>query len=290
MLKPDSLSMEVIQIDESSRKIHILLVKEAGTGHQKEIFAHMIIGADGSHSIVSRQKKMVSPRASDRFIGLRAYYDNCYFEPAANIIYDQLTLPGYVWFFPISKNRANMGMIVSKDNHLRTGRNPASIFKHIVNNHPAFNEVRKTPGLFDSIKGFPLNLGSSKGPRVKDGVVLVGDAASFINPLTGGGLFNAMLSGKQAALICAQGVQKNDVSVKTLKLYEKWWKKSLSPSFFYYSLMKCCLRKEKIASWWLSCCTRNRVCANLFLSVYGNPLPRLGPFNPFVLFKILTAK
>ena len=76
-------------------------------------------------------------------------------------------------------------MVVDDNSKRRTGRNPASIFKEIVANHPVFSVLRKTDGVFDSIRGYPLNLGFAKGHRVKDGVILAIDAASFINPLTG---------------------------------------------------------------------------------------------------------
>ena len=286
-----ALGMKLIQINKVSGNTHTLLLKDLETGFQREVRTRMIVGADGVHSVVSRQKKMVSLRRSDRFIGLRVYWDSDYFEPEIHVIYDKLTLPGYVWLFPIAQNKANIGMVVNDNSKRRTGRNPVSIFKEIVNKHPVFDGLRKKDGIFDSIRGYPLNLGSAKGSRVKDGVVLAGDAASFINPLTGGGIYNAMLSGKQASLLLAHALHKgNNTSERSLRIYDKWWKKSLNPSFFYSSLMKSCLKKEKTASWWLSCCARNRVCANLFLSVYGNPLPRLGPFNPYVLFKILTLK
>ena len=285
-----ALGMKLIQINKVQGNTHTLLLENVETGFQREIRTRMIVGADGVHSVVSRQNKMVTPRESDRFIGLRVYCDSDYFAPEIHIIYDKLTLPGYVWLFPISRNKANIGMVVGNNSKRRTGLNPVSIFKEIVTNHPVFNGLRKKDGLFDSIRGYPLNLGSAKGPRVKDGVILAGDAASFINPLTGGGIHNAMLSGKQAALVSANCLRKNDVSEKALNIYEKRWRKRLSPSFFYSSLMKKCLQKEKTASWWLCSCAKNRIYANIFLSVYGNPLPRFAPFNPSVWSKVLTAK
>ncbi|MFX0205485.1 MAG: NAD(P)/FAD-dependent oxidoreductase, partial [Candidatus Hodarchaeota archaeon] len=255
-----------------------------------EISARVVIGADGSYSIVSRQKKMVSPRKSDRFIGLRVYWDNGFFEPVAHIIYDYLTLPGYIWLFPISKNRANIGMVVSQDSKRQAGRNMVSLFKDFVSRHHIFKELQKNGEIFDRIKASPLNLGSAKGRRVKNGVILVGDAACLINPLTGGGIFNAMLSGKQAALVSASCLRKNDVSQRELKNYEKSLRKTLSASFFYSSFMKRCLQTEKTAYWWLQSCAKNRICANIFLSLFGNPMPPVSLINPLFLFKVLFPK
>jgi geranylgeranyl reductase family protein len=283
-----ALGMKVTKLAKIAQNGHILLLHERGTGYQREIHTRLIVGADGVHSTVARQKKMVSPEESDRFIGLRGYCDDDYFEPEIHIIYDRLTLPGYVWLFPVARNRANIGMILSKETKRRTGRNVLSVFKDIVRSHPVFNRLRKKDELFHHIKGFPLHLGSAKGPRVKDGVILAGDAASFINPLTGGGIFNAMLSGKIAALVSADCLRKNDLSKKALRVYEAWWNRKLSSSFFYSSIMKTCMKREKIALWWLRSCARNRIYANIFLSVYGNPLPRFGPLNPLFWVRLLT--
>ena len=284
------LGQKVIGVDRVSENTHSLLLREAGTGRQRKISTRMIIGSDGVHSIIARQERMVKPGRSHRFIGLRVYCHSDSFEPVVHIIYHRLTLPGYVWLFPISKNRANVGMVVSQGDKARTRRNILGIFKHVLTRHPVFTSLTENDKIFDKVRALPLNLGSAPGPRVKDGIILIGDAASFINPLTGGGIFNAMLSGKQSALVSANCLRKNDVSEKALKIYEKRWRKALAPSFFYSSLMKRCLQKEKTASWWLRSCAKNRIYANIFLSVYGNPLPRLGPFNPLVLFKALTTK
>jgi geranylgeranyl reductase family protein len=284
------LGMEVIRIDKVSENGHALLLRERETGHQYEILTRMIIGADGTHSIVSRQKNMVRPIGSDQFIGLRIYCDNDYFEPKTHIIYDKLILPGYVWLFPISETRANIGMVISKDNKWRTGQNMVNIFKDIMTRHPVFNRLSKQEEIFSKIKGFPLNLGSAKGSRVKDGVILVGDAAAFINPLTGGGIFNAMLSGKHAALVSAHCLGKNDVSEKALKIYDKWWGKTLSPSFYYSSLMKKFLESEKHANWWFSKCNQHRIFANFLISIYGNPVPRLFFLNPLYWLKVVVMR
>jgi flavin-dependent dehydrogenase len=67
-----------------------------------------------------------------------------------------------------------------------------------------------------------LNFGSQKHLKhVYDGAILVGDAAGFINPLTGGGIHNAIISAKLAARTAHEGLQQNDVSRANLQIYEQ---------------------------------------------------------------------
>jgi digeranylgeranylglycerophospholipid reductase len=56
---------------------------------------------------------------------------------------------------------------------------------------------------------------------VADNIIIVGDAAHHINPVTGGGITPAMKSGMLGGLIAADAVKQNDVSEKFLNQYVK---------------------------------------------------------------------
>ena len=53
-----------------------------------------------------------------------------------------------------------------------------------------------------------------------DNIMLVGDAASQVNPLTGGGITNGMLGGKFAGQVAAEAIKAGDCSKNFLKKYE----------------------------------------------------------------------
>ncbi len=76
-----------------------------------------------------------------------------------------------------------------------------------------------------------LPLGASSGKRTDDGLMLIGDAAGFVNPLTGGGIYNAILSGIKAAQIGVKALIEKDCSRKRMGEYETWWRKNLLPGF-----------------------------------------------------------
>ena len=57
--------------------------------------------------------------------------------------------------------------------------------------------------------------------HVYDGAILAGDAAGFINPLTGGGIHNAMISGELAAQTIDEALRAGDVSKSGLQVYEE---------------------------------------------------------------------
>jgi digeranylgeranylglycerophospholipid reductase len=61
---------------------------------------------------------------------------------------------------------------------------------------------------------------------VRDGFMLVGDAAHQANPISGGGIANAMIAGRIAGRVAAEAVRAGDVSERKLSAYPKEWRKA----------------------------------------------------------------
>lgn len=59
---------------------------------------------------------------------------------------------------------------------------------------------------------------------VKNGFVLCGEGANHVNPIHGGGIKEAIISGQMAADVIGQCLKKGDVSKKALsKFNNDWW-------------------------------------------------------------------
>ena len=61
---------------------------------------------------------------------------------------------------------------------------------------------------------------------VADGLIITGDAARVVDPLTGGGIYNAMYTGRLAAGVAADCIAKGDLSKNALMVYDKTWRAS----------------------------------------------------------------
>jgi flavin-dependent dehydrogenase len=185
-----------------------LVLKSTVTGRTRTIRTRLVIGADGAHSAVARCAKVPGSNDAGRLFGLRMYCDGPGFVPEMHIIYDRETLPGYVWLFPVAYTRANIGMLVTKEVLARHGRGVVGFFRQTIARQPLFRGLQLEPGRGEAVKGFPLPAGSTRATRVRDGILLAGDAAAFVNPLTGGGIFNALASGRLAARVGAASLKK----------------------------------------------------------------------------------
>ena len=87
---------------------------------------------------------------------------------------------------------------------------------------PDIKRRLKNGGQLHDVATWQLNFGSQKHlQHTFDGALLVGDAAGFINPLTGGGIHNAIISARLASQTIHNALMQGDTSRENLKVYEK---------------------------------------------------------------------
>ena len=114
-------------------------------------------------------------------------------------------LPGYFWIFPISDERVNIGVGMLLDDMDNQSIKLKEMLSYIINESYLSDRFTNATKIEKSQKGWLLPLGSPRGnkhsPRKNftDGCILVGDAASLIDPFTGEGIGNALMSGKLTA-------------------------------------------------------------------------------------------
>jgi len=68
--------------------------------------------------------------------------------------------------------------------------------------------------------------------------MLVGDAAHHNDPISGGGIVNAMIGGHLAAEVAVEAIQHDDVSAAFLKEYERRWDKEVGKVFKHLSRVR----------------------------------------------------
>ena len=71
-----------------------------------------------------------------------------------------------------------------------------------------------------------------------DGVLVAGDAAHMINPLSGGGIVNAMKAGRLAGRTAAAAIRAGDTSERRLSTYHAAWMKLLGDDHLKYYKIK----------------------------------------------------
>ncbi len=183
----------------------------------------MLVGADGAHSAVARQ---LAGRVMDRHnhVGsVRAYYANISgLDPNTTEVYfDKEFLPSYLWVFPLPGNTANVGFGMLSSEIAKRKADLKKLFYQFLERSPELQQRLGNAKQTSPLEGFGLPLGATDVTISGAGFILTGDAASLIDPISGDGIGNAMLSGKLAAEQVIQCFAANDFSAPFIKSYDR---------------------------------------------------------------------
>lgn len=182
-------------------------------GETAALRARIVIGADGATSVIARGLRRAEHPDQHSAVALRAYIEDIEELPHAVEFYlYREILPGYAWIFPTGEGRANLGLGMRLDKFRRIQGNLKEMLRHFLS-LPSIQKRLKRGGELTGVKTWQLTFGSLKEtPRVFDGALLVGDAGAFINPLTGGGIYNGLISAEIAADVIDQALRAGDTS------------------------------------------------------------------------------
>jgi geranylgeranyl reductase family protein len=192
-------------------------------GQQEELRSKIVLAADGAHSIVARKFGLANNPPEHFITATRAYYKGVTgMTDRIEIHLVKDLLPGYFWIFPLPNGEANVGLgMIIKDMKKKNMNLVEAQNKEIASN-PLFKERFKDAKLLGEIKGWNLPIASYHRKCFGSGFLLLGDAAGLIDPLSGEGVGNAMISARTAALVAVEALQKDDFSEKFLKKYDKY--------------------------------------------------------------------
>lgn len=227
-------------------------VKVRSFGETMDISCGCVVGADGYESQVGRWAG-INTNLAPRDI------TSCFQYRLTNIKHDpdycEFTLGskapgGYIWIFPKDEETANVGIGMQ----LTKLKDPADVKKHLDRFIQADPRLKKGKAL-EMVSG-AVSICAPIDRTVGDGILLVGDAARQIDPITGGGISNSCKAGKVAGEVLAKASRERNFSVDSLRRYENGWR-DLLENHLYRNWMA----KEKLVT--LSDDTFNKVIATL---------------------------
>ncbi|HEY4222329.1 MAG TPA: NAD(P)/FAD-dependent oxidoreductase [Myxococcota bacterium] len=184
--------------------------------------ADVILGCDGSPSVV--RKELGAPAFPDEHsaFAVRVYYDNLTLSrpDAYALFWEKELLPAYGWIFPLPGGRANVGLGLRSDQMAKSKEKLPTLLDRFCELPRAKAELAGGRRV-GRVKGHHLPFGSFTSPLVYDRAMLLGDAAGFINPLTGEGIEFALESGMLASAVVMAAASAGDFSARGLAEYER---------------------------------------------------------------------
>lgn len=192
-------------------------------GRDREVRARLVVGADGVASAVARAYRLRRP------IEVLPAFEAEY--PASPGDADQVEVylgsafaPGlFGWWIPDGAGGARVGLACTAG-AVSARERFERLLAHLERR---FGARLRNPTSF-LVSGIPIGV----LPRTHaDGVLLVGDAAAQVKPLSGGGIFTGMRCAQLAARTAESALSAGIVSAGALAPYEAAWRAELGEEF-----------------------------------------------------------
>ncbi len=206
-------------------------------GKEYDVHARIVIGADGIESKVGRwagidtSLKPIDIETCVQYLvaGVDINQEYCEFY-----IGNDLAPGGYIWIFPKGEGKANVGIGILGSKMGKFKPRPVDYLNSFL--EKKFPYAKIVEMVFG---GVPVSGSIEKTST--NGLILIGDAARQSDPITGGGILNAMDVGKIAGEAAFAAISAGDVSNEKLEeVYEKRWRSTTGHAIDLSLIVKNC--------------------------------------------------
>jgi digeranylgeranylglycerophospholipid reductase len=190
-------------------------------GDRRKVYADLTIAADGVESKFTRWCGM------DTTVPVREIMSSAQFlmtdidiDPYTTIFYlgNKVAPEGYLWIFPKGERTANVGIGISGKKSGPGHRARDYLERFVAEKFPNGKTIECVVGGVSVCRPLP--------ETVANGLMVIGDAARVVDPLTGGGIYNAMFTGRMAVQVGTAALAAEDVSREALMAYDRGWRES----------------------------------------------------------------
>ncbi len=196
-------------------------------GHKISISARLVLLATGANARILRVFGVLINR-NHSAIGARGYFrlTETIDESSMVVIYDRRLLPGYSWMFPLGQGIFNVGCGIFLDGGKKMahiGQNLKSFYKHV---QPLSRHLQMAEQIAP-IRTAPMRTGFQGARACAPGLLVLGEALGLTFPFVGEGVSSALESGRVAASVALEALEKNDFTSRILGNYERDLRKTL---------------------------------------------------------------
>lgn len=199
-------------------------------GNYTSIDTRLVIGGDGSRSMVAR--KIGLPTAQEAILAMGGEIDAEGLDPHLVEVFARPDLaPGWFgWTIPVGNRTSRIG-IGSSDWRLH----PRHLLERLTGQfeHLRARSFLRVQGGVIPVRPLHRVYGS--------GALLVGDAAGQVKPTSGGGIYTSVVSARLCAAMASQALEEGDLSDHSLARYQAIWMERLGVELLRSALLRCAL-------------------------------------------------
>lgn len=274
-------------------------IRHSGDGIQSRLMhkaeeltiqSKLVAGAEGDRSVVARQLGNFKKEKKHYCAGVRAYYKGVTGFHQKNFIelhFLKEFLPGYFWIFPLPNGEANVGAGMLSQEVSKRKINLKQVMLHAIQHHPVIAQRFQSAERISEIEGWGLPLGTKKRKLSGSNYLLTGDAASIIDPFTGEGIGNAMISSLHAADAIEEALRVNRFDAAQLKSYDNAVYKALWSELNLSASLQKLSKYEKLFNYVVNKANRNEAFRDMITCMFEDLNVREKLRNPKFYLKVL---
>lgn len=185
-------------------------------GTSVRLHAPLVVGADGRHSVVARALGLDAPAPWLRKTGLVAHYRNV---SGLDDFGEMHVGQGfYAGLAQLEDGLTNVAVVASDKAVERRDGSIETFFSESLRGLPDVARKLENAERVGGLRG--VGAMAHRARRTSgDGFLLVGDAASFLDPFTGEGIYEALKSAQLAASVIVNALDAGGCSVRALEPY-----------------------------------------------------------------------
>lgn len=260
--------------------------------HGKQIAkTNMVLISAGADTKLIQQLDPSYPTPSSG-IGIRGYFNNVTGSDEHNAIeihFLKELLPWYFWIFPFRDGSANAGLALpasmAKDNPLSL----KDLFFHLIEKYPYLKKRFENAVISGKMEAAKLPYYSGPTKISGDNYLLLGDAANLIDPFTGEGIGNAMLSGYYAAKTALECSVRKDYSSLMTENYQQLIYKKLGHELGLGLKLQHLARRKFLLNLVIGRASRDKKLRNLISSMLYSNEQKVKLRNPLFYLKLLLG-
>ena len=196
-------------------------------GQEISIAARLVLLATGANARILRIFGVLQNR-NHSAIGVRGYFrlTETIDESSMVVVYDKRILPGYSWMFPLGQGIFNVGcgiFLEGRKRMPRFGQNLTGFYKHV---QPLARYLQMAEQIAP-IRAAAMRTGFQGARAWAPGLLVLGEALGLTFPFIGEGVSSALESGRLAASVALEALEKDDFTSRILGRYEGVLRKTL---------------------------------------------------------------
>jgi geranylgeranyl reductase family protein len=209
------LNARAIGIERKDKIVEVIFIKD---NREERVRTNLVIGADGAYSSVARWSGLPLPPEVIYAFQVEAEFSSKNLNQVDVLIDDDISPGWFSWAIPVSKDLVRIGLGINKR------ENPREYFARLYSKWNVLKGFEENN--IKNIMAGLIPIGFIN-KSYTDNIMLIGDAACQLKPLSGGGLYLGLMSAKVCKEIAIEALKNNDFSESMLSRYHKGWVKSI---------------------------------------------------------------